>query len=184
MPYVGQLYAAAMRMTCNPADAEDLVQETMLKAYAYDTFQEGTNLKAWLYRILTNTYINRYRKAQRRPTETDLGEVEDSACTGVSAPKTPPTWRARPRTSCWRASSSPDIKEAVESRPSTSGSRCCSPTWRASPTRRSQRSSKSPSGRSCLGSTAEESSSNVRCGNMQAEEGSCLREPTHHETCL
>jgi len=78
MPYVGQLYAAAMRMTRNPADAEDLVQETMLKAYrAYDTFQEGTNLKAWLYRILTNTYINRYRKAQRRPTETDLGEVED-----------------------------------------------------------------------------------------------------------
>jgi RNA polymerase sigma-70 factor (ECF subfamily) len=78
MPYVGQLYAAAMRMTRNPADAEDLVQETMLKAYrAYDTFTEGTNLKAWLYRILTNTYINRYRKAQRRPTETDLGEVED-----------------------------------------------------------------------------------------------------------
>jgi RNA polymerase sigma-70 factor (ECF subfamily) len=78
MPYVGQLYSAAMRMTRNPADAEDLVQETMLKAYrAYDTFQEGTNLKAWLYRILTNTYINRYRKAQRRPTETDLGEVED-----------------------------------------------------------------------------------------------------------
>ena len=67
-----------MRMTRNPADAEDLVQETFLKAYrAYDTFTEGTNLKAWLYRILTNTYINRYRKAQRRPTETDLDDVED-----------------------------------------------------------------------------------------------------------
>ncbi len=78
MPFAGQLYAAAMRMARNPADAEDLVQETMLKAYrAYDTFTEGTNLKAWLYRILTNTYINRYRKAQRRPNETDLGEVED-----------------------------------------------------------------------------------------------------------
>jgi RNA polymerase sigma-70 factor (ECF subfamily) len=78
MPFARQLYGAAMRMTRNPADAEDLVQETMLKAYrAYDSFTAGTNLKAWLYRILTNTYINKYRKAQRRPTETDLGEVED-----------------------------------------------------------------------------------------------------------
>lgn len=78
MPFANQLYAAAMRMTRNPADAEDLVQETFLKAYrAYDTFQAGTNLKAWLYRILTNTYINRYRKAQRRPSETDLDDVED-----------------------------------------------------------------------------------------------------------
>jgi RNA polymerase sigma-70 factor (ECF subfamily) len=78
MPFTGQLYAAAMRMARNPADAEDLVQETMLKAYrAYNTFTEGTNLKAWLYRILTNTYINKYRKAQRRPSETDLEEVQD-----------------------------------------------------------------------------------------------------------
>ncbi|CAN5859031.1 RNA polymerase sigma factor SigR [soil metagenome] len=78
MPFASQLYGAAMRMARNPADAEDLVQETFLKAYrAYDTFTAGTNLKAWLYRILTNTYINKYRKAQRRPDETDLGEVED-----------------------------------------------------------------------------------------------------------
>ena len=78
MQYAQQLYAAAMRMTRNPADAEDLVQETFLKAYrAYHTYTEGTNLKAWLYRILTNTYINRYRKLSRRPTEVDLGEVED-----------------------------------------------------------------------------------------------------------
>ncbi len=62
----------------NPSDAEDLVQETYLKAYrAYHTFQEGTNLKAWLYRILTNTYINKYRKDSRRPSEVDLGTVED-----------------------------------------------------------------------------------------------------------
>jgi RNA polymerase sigma-70 factor (ECF subfamily) len=67
-----------MRMTRNPADAEDLVQETFLKAYrAYDSFTAGTNLKAWLYRILTNTYINKYRKAARRPDEVDLGNVED-----------------------------------------------------------------------------------------------------------
>ena len=78
MQYAPQLYSAALRMTRNPADAEDVVQETFLKAYrAYDSFAEGTNLKAWLYRILTNTYINRYRKAQRRPTEVDLGEVQD-----------------------------------------------------------------------------------------------------------
>jgi RNA polymerase sigma-70 factor (ECF subfamily) len=78
MQFAPQLYAAAMRMTRNSADAEDLVQETFLKAYrAYHTFTEGTNLKAWLYRILTNTYINRYRKLSRRPKEVDLGEVED-----------------------------------------------------------------------------------------------------------
>ena len=78
MQYTRQLYSAALRMTRNPADAEDLVQETYLKAYrAYHTFQEGTNFKAWLYRILTNTYINKYRKDSRRPSEVDLGTVED-----------------------------------------------------------------------------------------------------------
>ncbi|MEN8239480.1 MAG: sigma-70 family RNA polymerase sigma factor [Actinomycetota bacterium] len=78
MQYASQLYSAALRMTRNPADAEDVVQETYLKAYrAYDSFQEGTNLKAWLYRILTNTYINKYRKAQRRPHEVELGELQD-----------------------------------------------------------------------------------------------------------
>jgi RNA polymerase sigma-70 factor (ECF subfamily) len=78
MQYSKQLYAAAMRMTRNPADAEDLVQGTFLKAYrAYDSFTAGTNLKAWLYRILTNTYINKYRKAARPPDEVDLGDVED-----------------------------------------------------------------------------------------------------------
>ncbi len=78
MPHMASLYSAALRMTRNPADAEDLVQETYLKAYrAFHTFQQGTNLKAWLYRILTNTYINTYRAKKRRPDETDLEEVED-----------------------------------------------------------------------------------------------------------
>jgi RNA polymerase sigma-70 factor (ECF subfamily) len=78
MEYASQLYSAALRMTRNPADAEEIVQETYLKAYrAYGTFKEGTNLKAWLYRILTNTYINRYRKLQRRPAEVELGELQD-----------------------------------------------------------------------------------------------------------
>ncbi len=78
MPYMSQLYSAALRMTRNPADAEDLVQETFLRAYrGFDTFEAGTNLKAWLYRILTNTYINQYRKAKRRPDEVELDELED-----------------------------------------------------------------------------------------------------------
>jgi len=72
------LYSAALRMTRNRADAEDLVQETYLRAYrGFDGFEEGTNLKAWLYRILTNTYINSYRAKKRRPDETELDEVED-----------------------------------------------------------------------------------------------------------
>ncbi|WP_369814029.1 sigma-70 family RNA polymerase sigma factor, partial [Frigoribacterium sp. Leaf186] len=66
LPFMDQLYAAAMRMTRNPADASDLVQETFVKAYAaFAQFQQGTNLKAWLYRIQTNTFINTYRKKQR-----------------------------------------------------------------------------------------------------------------------
>ena len=78
MQFAPQLYSAALRMTRNPADAEDVVQETFLKAYrAYDSFEAGTNLKAWLYRILTNAYINKYRKARRRPSEVELGELQD-----------------------------------------------------------------------------------------------------------
>jgi RNA polymerase sigma-70 factor (ECF subfamily) len=78
MQYMGSLYSAALRMTRNPSDAEDLVQETYLKAYrAFATFQEGTNLKSWLYKILTNTFINSYRAKRRRPAETELDDVED-----------------------------------------------------------------------------------------------------------
>ena len=78
LPFMDGLYSAALRMTRNPSDAEDLVQETYLKGYrGYAGFQEGTNLRAWLYRILTNTFINSYRSKKRRPDETDLGEVED-----------------------------------------------------------------------------------------------------------
>ena len=75
---MSSLYSSALRMTRNAADAEDLVQETYLKGYrAYERFEAGTNLKAWLHRIQTNTYINDYRKKQRRPDETDLADVED-----------------------------------------------------------------------------------------------------------
>ena len=75
LPYLDQLYGAAMKMTRNPQDAQDLVQETFAKAFAsFGTFTEGTNLKAWLYRIMTNSYINVYRKKQREPY---LGAVDD-----------------------------------------------------------------------------------------------------------
>ena len=78
MQFAPQLYAAAVRLTRNQADAEDLVQETYLKAYrGFGNFEEDSNLRAWLYRILTNNYINRYRSKQRRPDETDLADVED-----------------------------------------------------------------------------------------------------------
>jgi len=76
--YVDQLYSAALRMTRNPADAEDLVQETIAKAFAaFHQYRPGTNLKAWLYRILTNTFINTYRKKQREPLQSAAEDVED-----------------------------------------------------------------------------------------------------------
>ena len=76
--FMPALYTAALRMTRNSADAEDLVQETFLKAYrAFSSFEEGTNLKAWLYRILTNTFINSYRAARRRPEKADVEDIED-----------------------------------------------------------------------------------------------------------
>jgi RNA polymerase sigma-70 factor (ECF subfamily) len=78
LQYLDQLYSAALRMTRNPSDAEDLVQETYAKAYgSFHQFTEGTNLKAWLYRILTNAFINSYRKKQREPQQSGAEEIED-----------------------------------------------------------------------------------------------------------
>jgi len=78
LPYLDQLYGAALRMTRNSSDAEDLVQDTYMKAFAaFNQYQDGTNLKAWLYRILTNTYITSYRKAQRSPKRASTDTVED-----------------------------------------------------------------------------------------------------------
>ncbi|SDD56095.1 RNA polymerase, sigma subunit, ECF family [Sanguibacter gelidistatuariae] len=76
--HLDQLYSAALRMTRNPSDAEDLVQETFAKAFAaFHQYRPGTNLKAWLYRILTNTFINTYRKKQREPLQSAAENVED-----------------------------------------------------------------------------------------------------------
>ncbi len=78
LPFLDQLYGAAMRLARNPQDAEDLVQETYAKAFAaFHQYRPGTNLKAWLYRILNNTFISNYRKAQRQPKQADVAEVED-----------------------------------------------------------------------------------------------------------
>ena len=78
LPLLDQLYGGALRMTRNPQDAEDLVQETYLKAYkSFHSFTPGTNLKAWLYRIMTNTFINSYRKNQRRPRTETMAEITD-----------------------------------------------------------------------------------------------------------
>jgi len=77
-PFMASLYSTARRLTGNQADAEDLVQETFLRAYrSYGTFRDGTNLRAWLFRILTNAHINRYRAKQRRPEEYELDDVDD-----------------------------------------------------------------------------------------------------------
>jgi RNA polymerase sigma-70 factor (ECF subfamily) len=78
LQYLDQLYSAALRMTRNPTDAEDLVQETFTKAFgSFHQYEPGTNLKAWLYRILTNAYINSYRKRQREPQQAQTDEIED-----------------------------------------------------------------------------------------------------------
>ena len=140
LPMLPSLYGAAMRLTRNPSDAEDLLQETYLRAYrGFAGFQEGTNLKAWLYRILTNSFINTYRKKQREPQVVegpdDIDEwylydrlggrsVEESAEAAV-------------------LDQIPDqgVKDAlgVPAR-AVPAARCCWPTSRASPTRRSPRS--------------------------------------------
>jgi RNA polymerase sigma-70 factor (ECF subfamily) len=86
VPYIDALYNTALRMTRNPQDAEDLVQETYLKAYKYyDKFTEGTNFKAWLFRILKNTFINNYRKRQQEPPQNAFDEIEDVFESQVSA---------------------------------------------------------------------------------------------------
>jgi RNA polymerase sigma-70 factor, ECF subfamily len=78
LPHLAQMYSAALRLTHNPADAEDLVQEAFARAYAcFHQFEPGTNLKAWLYRILTNTFINTYRKKQREPQRVAVEEIGD-----------------------------------------------------------------------------------------------------------
>jgi RNA polymerase sigma-70 factor, ECF subfamily len=118
MEYMPALYTAALRMTRNPSDAEDLVQETYLKAYrAFATFELGTNLKAWLYRILTNTYINTYRAKKRRPEIADVEDVEDLYLyRHLAGDGTAALSRSAEDEALERFTDS-DVKEAIESLP-------------------------------------------------------------------
>ncbi len=116
LPYMDQLYAAAMRMTRNPADAADLVQETFVKAFgSWQTFRQGTNLKAWLYRILTNTYINTYRKKQREPYQSPIDDLEDWQLGGAES-TTSTTARSAEAEAIDRMPASV-VKEALQSIP-------------------------------------------------------------------
>jgi RNA polymerase sigma-70 factor (ECF subfamily) len=116
LPFLDQLYSAALRMTRNPSDAEDLVQETFVKAFAaFHQFQEGTNLKAWLYRILTNTFINTYRKKQRQPQESGNAEVEDWQLASAESHTSSGLKSAETEALDHLADS--DIKEALQSLP-------------------------------------------------------------------
>ena len=116
IPFMDQLYAAAMRMTRNPADAADLVQETFVKAYgSWSTFTQGTNLKAWLYRILTNTYINTYRKKQREPYQSPIDDLQDWQLGGAES-TTSTTARSAEAEAIDRMPAS-IVKEALQSIP-------------------------------------------------------------------
>ena len=118
MPFMGPLYSAALRMTRNPADAEDLVQETYLRAYrGFGGFKEGTNLKAWLYRILTNTFINQYRSAKRKPDQVDLDDVEDLYLYRRLGGREAAMAGRSPETEVLESMPETAVKEAVESLP-------------------------------------------------------------------
>ncbi len=117
-PYMDPLYSAALRMTRNPADAEDLVQETFLRAYrGFGGFKDGTNLKAWLYKILTNTFINTYRAKKRRPEETEFDDVEDYALYGRMGGLEAAEAERTPETEVLESMPDEVVKEALESLP-------------------------------------------------------------------
>jgi RNA polymerase sigma-70 factor, ECF subfamily len=116
MPFLDQLYSAALRMTRNPADAEDLVQETFVKAFAaFHQFEEGTNLKAWLYRILTNTFINSYRKKQREPQQSGDEDVADWQLAAAESHTS--TGLKSAETEALEHLPDSDVKEALQSLP-------------------------------------------------------------------
>ena len=157
IPLLDQLYGGALRMTRNPADAEDLLQETMVKAYAgFRSFREGTNLKAWLYRILTNTYINSYRKKQRQPSEYPTEEITDWQLAANAEHSS--TVCARRRWRRWKRCPTARSRRRCRRCPRNSGWRCTTPTSRASRIRRSPKSWTRRSGPSCPGCTGAEAS--------------------------
>ena len=118
MPYMPALYGAALRMTRNPSDAEDLVQETYLRAYrGFEGFREGTNLKAWLYKILTNTYINIYRAKKRRPDQVDLDDMPEFSLYRQLGGLEAVAANATPETEVLATIPDEEVKAALESLP-------------------------------------------------------------------
>ena len=118
MPLMPSLYSAALRMTRNAADAEDLVAETYLRAYrAYYGFEAGTNLKAWMYRILTNAYISEYRRRQRRPAEVDLDDVESLYLYRRLGPEAGTRLGGGPEDDLVELFADDEVKQAVEALP-------------------------------------------------------------------
>ena len=116
MPFVDSLYNTAYRMTRSAEDAEDLVQETYFKAYKYyDKFEEGTNLKAWLFKILKNTFINNYRKKKLEPRSVDFAEIEDSFERIVRRDNTDQP--ADPEAEYFHGVLDDDVKKALDSLP-------------------------------------------------------------------
>jgi RNA polymerase sigma-70 factor (ECF subfamily) len=117
LPLLDSLYGGALRMTRNPADAEDLVQETMLRAYrSFDRFEAGTNLKAWLFRIMTNAYINTYRKKQREPRKVSADEIEDFDLYR-ELKSHDPQWEMTPENMVLNSLVDTDIIEAIDDLP-------------------------------------------------------------------
>ena len=117
LPLLDSLYGGALRMTRNPADAEDLVQETMLRAYrSFDRFEAGTNLKAWLFRIMTNAYINTYRKKQREPRKVSADEIEDFDLY-QELKSHDPQWEMTPENMVLNSLVDTDIIEAIDDLP-------------------------------------------------------------------
>jgi RNA polymerase sigma-70 factor (ECF subfamily) len=139
LPLLDQLYGGARRMTRNPADAEDLLQETMVKAYAgFRSFREGTNLKAWLYRILTNTQINEYHKMQRQPAQYPADEITDWQLASTAEHSS--TGLRSAEVEALEVLPDSEIKAALQALPEEFGWRFITPTLRASRIGRSPRS--------------------------------------------
>ena len=152
VPFLGQLYPAALRMTRNPTDAEDLVQETSAKAYAaFHQFRPGTNLKAWLHRILANTFINSYRKRRREPRQASSGDFQEWQ---LPADPLPAQARSAEAEALDRLADSEKSGGPCGTCRRSSGWRSTWPTSRGTPTRRSLRSWAPRSARSCPGCTA------------------------------
>jgi RNA polymerase sigma-70 factor (ECF subfamily) len=117
LPLLDSLYAGALRMTRNPSDAEDLVQDTMVRAYrAFNRFEPGTNLKAWLFRIMTNAYINTYRKKQREPQKVSQDDVEEFDLY-QELKNRDPNYEATPETLVLDSLVDSDIIEAIDELP-------------------------------------------------------------------